>query len=110
MSSVALGISGLDVTTSAGQAAALSAVNSALQQVNNQSAGVGAAEVSLNSTLSNQSTGYNSLAATKSRVSDTDYAQVSTSLAQANVQQQVSLQVLALYNSTQSNILSLLPK
>jgi flagellin len=110
LSSSSLGISGLDVTTNAGQAAALSAVNSALQQVNNQNANIGAAEVSLNSTLSSQSTGYNSLAAAKSRVSDTDYAQASTNLAQTNVQQQASLQVLALYNSTQSNVLSLLPK
>lgn len=110
LSSSALGISGVDVTTAAGQATAISALDNAIQQVNSQSANIGAAQSSLSSALSNQSTSYNSLAATKSRVSDTDYAQASSNLAQANVQQQASLQAVALYNSTQNNILTLLPK
>lgn len=110
LSSSALGISGLDVTTAAGQATALSSLDNAIQQVSSQSANIGAAQASLNSTLASQSTSYNNLAAAKSRVSDTDYAQTTSSLAQSNVQQQASLHALALYNSTQNSILTLLPK
>lgn len=110
LSSSSLGLSGLDVTTAAGQAAALSSVNNAIQQVNDQNASIGAVQSSLNSTLSNQSISYDNLAAAKSQVSDTNYAQVSSNLAQANVQQQASIHALALYNSTQNNILTLLPK
>lgn len=106
----ALGVSGVDVTTAAGQAAALTSLDSAIQQVNSQSANIGAAQSSLNSVISSQSNAYNNLAAAKSRVSDTDYAQVSSNLAQSNVQQQASLHALALYNSTQNSVLALLPK
>jgi flagellin len=110
LSSSALGISNIDVTTPAGQAAALSSVSNALAQVNSQSINIGAATVALDSTLSNQSTTYNNLAAANSQVSDTDYAATSTNLAQANVQSQVALQAMAMYNSMQSNVLGLLPK
>jgi flagellin len=110
LSSSALGVSSLDVTTAAGQTAALSSLDSAIQQVSSQSANIGAAQSGLSSTLSNQGTTYNNLAATKSQISDTNYAQVTSNLAQANVQQQASLHALALYNSTQNSILTLLPK
>jgi flagellin len=110
LASTALGISGLDVTTPASQTVALASVDNAIQQVSSQSASIGSAQSGLNSALANQSNNYNNLAAAKSRGSDTDYAKTSSSLTQANVQQQASLQALALYNSTQNNLLSLLPK
>jgi flagellin len=110
LSSSALGISGVDVTTAAGQASAISSLDSAIGQVNSQSANIGAAQSSLSSTLSSQGTAYSNLAAAKSRISDTDYAKTSSDLAQASVQQQASLHALALYNSTQNSVLTLLPK
>ncbi len=110
LSSSALGISGLDVTTAAGQTAALSSLDNAIQQTNIQSANIGAAQSGLSSSLANQNTSYINLAAANSQISNTDYTQVSSNLAQANVQQQASLQALALYNSMQNNVLSLLPK
>lgn len=110
LSGAALGISGLDVTTTAGQSAALTALDSAIQQVSSQSASIGAAQSNLSSALANQGVAYENLAATRSRISDTDYAQASGNLTQANVQRQASLQALNLYNSTQKDVLSLLPK
>lgn len=110
LSGSALGISGVDVTTAAGQAAALSSLDSAIQQVSSQSASIGAAQSSLSSVMSNQATAYNNLAAAKSQISDTNYAQTTSSLTQSNVQRQASLQALALYNSTQNSVLTLLPK
>lgn len=110
LSGAALGISGLDVTTAAGQTAALTSLDSAIQQVSNQSASIGAAQSSLNSTLATQGISYENLAAAKSRISDTDYAKGTADLNQANVQQQASLKAMALYNSTQNSLLTLLPK
>jgi flagellin-like hook-associated protein FlgL len=55
-------------------------------------------------------TGKVTLAAAKSQVSDTDYAQAASDPTQAKVQRQASLQALALYNATHNNLLTLLPK
>jgi flagellin len=110
LSSSALGISNIDVTTPVGQAAALSSVSNALAQVNAQNSNIGSTVNSLNSTLANQNTTYDNLAAANSQVSNTDYAAASTELSQAKVQSQVALQATAMYNSMQSNVLELLPK
>ncbi|MDX8400099.1 MAG: flagellin [Gallionellaceae bacterium] len=110
LSNAALGIAGVDVTTAAGQTSALSSLDSAIQQVSSQGGSIAAAQASLSSAQSSQSAAYTSLAAAKSRVSDTDYAQASSQLAQSSLQQQTSLRALALYNSTQNNLLTLLPK
>jgi flagellin len=109
-SSGALGVSGLDVTTPAGQTNALAAIDSALQQTNGQQGNIGAAQAGLNADLSNLSNSSLNLAAANSRVSNTDYASASSNLAEANVQQQVALKVQAMYNAQQSNVLNLLPK
>jgi flagellin len=109
-SSASLGISGLNITTASGQANALSSLDNAIQKVNTQGAGIGSLQDSLSSIISNLNTNYDSLAAAKSQVSDTDYAQASSSLAQSSVQQQASMRALAMYNATQNNVLSLLPK
>lgn len=110
VSSSSLGVSGVDITTEAGRANALSTLDNAIQQLNDQNANVGALQSGLSSTLSNLGTSYENLAAAKSQVSDTDYAQGASNLAQSNVQQQASLHALALYNATQNNLLTLLPK
>lgn len=110
LSGAALGIASVDVTTAAGQSAALTSLDNAIQQVSNQSASIGAAQASLGSTLAGQGVTYENLAAAKSRISDTDYAKTSSDLVQSNVQQQASLQALALYNATQNSVLTLLPK
>lgn len=109
-SSASLGISSVDITTAGGQANSLSTLDNAIQQVNSQSANIGALQAGLGSTTSNLSTTYENLAAAKSRIGDTDYAQAASSFTQANVQQQAALHALALYNDTQKNLLTLLPK
>ncbi|MHB9119472.1 MAG: flagellin N-terminal helical domain-containing protein [Burkholderiales bacterium] len=108
VSSQGLGISNIDVTTQSGATSALNALDGALNTITTQQAGIGAAQAGLNSTLANLSNTYENLAAAKSRISDTNYTQESTSQAQANVQTQASLQALALYNSAQSNVLGLI--
>lgn len=109
-SAASLGLTSLDVTTPTGQANALSTLDTAVQTVSDSQASLGASASSLNASLSNLSVTSENLAAANSRVSDTDYAKASSDLAQANVQQQASLQALAIYNSMQGNALALLPK
>ncbi len=109
-SAASLGVANLDVTTPAGQASALSALDAASQAVSDSQANLGALAAGLNASLSNLGAASENLAAANSRVSDADYAKASSDQAQANVQQQASLQALATYNSLQGNVLTLLPK
>ena len=108
LSSASLGIAAVDVTTTSGQASALSALDLTIQQLNDQRANVGALQAGLTSSLSNLGTASENLAAAKSQISDTNFAQSASDLAQAKVQQQASQHALAVYNSTQKNVLSLL--
>jgi flagellin len=108
-SSGALAVSGLDITTSIGQANALAAIDNAIQQTSTQQGSIGAVQAGLSSDLANLGNTYQNLSAANSQVSDTDYAKASTDLAQAKVQQQVALKVQAMYNSMQGNVLNLLP-
>lgn len=110
LSSASLGISGIDVTTAAGQASALATLDTAIQQVNDQQTSIGALQSELSATVSNLGAGYENLAAANSQVSDTDYAKSSSDLALAQVQQQAALHALSVYNATQKNLLTLLPK
>lgn len=110
MSSSALGISGIDVTTAAGQAAALSSVSAAIQQVGDQSAAIGSMDAGLKAALNSQSTAYINVSAAKSRVSDTDYAASSSDLASGNAQSQSALKAISMYNKMQNMIVGLLPK
>lgn len=110
-SSTTLGVSGLDVTSTAGQSSALTTLDAAIQQVNNQSAAIGALQNGLNSAQASLSANYVNMAASKSQISDTNYAQAISAFSQANVQQQASLKALAMYNATQKDsLLELLPK
>lgn len=108
VSSSALGLSGLDLTSADGQSSAIAAIGNALQQVNAQQTTVGAAQSGLSAELSNLGTSYDNLAAANSRISDTDYAKAASDMSQASVQQQVSLKAVALYNQMQKSTLGLL--
>ncbi|MDP2795730.1 MAG: flagellin [Sulfurisoma sp.] len=104
----ALGVSALDVTSAAGAASAIQALDSALGSVNSMRAEIGAVQAGLGSTLANLSGTYENLAAAKSRISDTDYAQESGNLSRNVVRQQVATQALALYNANQSSVLGII--
>lgn len=107
-SSSSLGTSAVDVTTASGQAQALSKLDVTMQQLNDARANVGALQAGLTSTLANLNTAQGNLAAAKSQISDSNFAQSASDLAQAKVQQQASLHALSVYNATQNNLLTLL--
>jgi flagellin len=105
-----LGVGALDLTTSNGQANAISAISGALQQVNDQQANVGGLQAGVDAASSALQTGSLSLASANSRISDTNYAQTSSEASLTELQQQASIKALALYQSVQQSSLGFLPK
>jgi len=103
-----LGIAGLDVSTQANASNAINSLDNAIGSVNTQQAHIGAVQAGLNSTLANLNNTYENLAASKSRITDTDYASETSNLAQKRVQQQAANKALSVYNSVQSNMLGLI--
>lgn len=104
-----LGVAEFDVTTQEGAADALEALDGALGQVNGARAEIGAVQAGLSSTLANLQGTYENLAAAKSRVVDTDYAQETSNLNRNRIQQQTATEALRLYNANQaSSILGIL--
>ncbi|HZX32451.1 MAG TPA: flagellin [Rhodocyclaceae bacterium] len=105
-----LGIGSIDVTTPAGAAGALDSLDSAINVVGSMQSHIGAAQAGLNSELANLTNTYDNLAAAKSRIADTDYAQESSNQALNQARVQASTKALAIYNSIQGNELSLLKR
>lgn len=104
----ALGVDQIDVTTQEGAANAMQAIDAALDSMNGMRAEVGAVQAGLNSTLANLTGTYENLAAAKSRIVDTDYAQEMSSLNRNSIQQQAAIQALRLYNANQASVLSII--
>lgn len=107
-SSQGLGVSNLDVTNQVNAANTLNSLDSAINSVSAQQATIGATQAGLNSTLASLGNTYENLAASKSRINDTDYARESSNLAQNNVKTQASLKALSAYNSIQGSKLDLI--
>lgn len=104
-----LGVAQLDVSTQEGAADALQALDGALGKVNGARAEIGAVQAGLSSTLANLQGTYENLAAARSRVVDTDYAQEAGNLNRNSIQQQAATQALKLYNANQaSSVLGIL--
>ncbi len=109
LSASALGISGVNVTTSSGQVSALSSVSSAIDQVSASGASLGAAQTGLNISQSTQGVAYNNLSAANGTLGDTNYASSASSLARSNIRQQATMYALNMYNDTQKSVLTLFP-
>lgn len=104
----ALGVGAIDVTTPAKAAEALESLDNALNSVNGMRAEIGAVQSGLNSTLANLNGTYENLAAAKSRISDTDYAQEAGNLSRNALRQEAATRAVALYNANQASVLGLI--
>jgi flagellin len=107
-SPAALGIGSLDVTSKAGAASAIQALDGALTNVNGMRAEIGAVQAGLNSTLANLTGTYENLAAAKSRIADTDYAQEAGNFSRNTVRQEAATKALSLYNANQASVLGII--
>jgi flagellin len=101
-------ISKLDVSTVAGANAALSTIDSALNQVNSSRASLGAIQNRFTSTISNLQTTSENLSASQSRIQDTDFAAETANLTRGQILQQAGTAILAQANSLPNGVLALL--
>ena len=104
----ALGIDGFDFSTKSGAQESLEVLEVTQSNVNGQRATLGALQNRLISTSENLGTAIENFSAANSRIRDTDVAQTSAELTQANILQQASIGVLAQANQTPAMALKLI--
>ena len=106
-SSSAIG-TGLSVLTVANAENTIERIDSALEQISNSRAGLGAIQNRLASTISNLENVSQNLSASKSRIVDADFAAETSKLSKAQILQQAGTAMLTQANASTQNVLSLL--
>jgi flagellin len=101
-------LSDLDITTVAGAALAIKALDNAIGSVASQRADLGAIQNRLDSTVNNLSLTSINLAAANSRIQDADFAAETAELSRSQVLQQAGISILAQANALPQQVLSLL--
>jgi len=103
-------VSGLDVTSFAGAQQALEIVDAALTSVNGARADLGAIQNRFTSVVANLQSSSENLAASRSRIRDTDFAKETAELTRTQILQQAGTAMLAQANQVPQNVLSLLQR
>lgn len=106
-------VSSIDVTAMTngvptGANAALQIIDSALTNINNSRASLGALQNRFQNTISNLQTTSENLSASRSRIQDTDFAAETANMTKAQILQQAGTAMLAQANSLPQSVLSLL--
>ncbi len=101
-------VADIDISTVDGANLALTIVDAALSQVNNQRAKFGALQSRFMSTISNLETSVENLSAARSRIRDADFAVETAELTRTQILQQAGTAMLAQANQIPQNVLSLL--
>ncbi len=101
-------VASLDVTTFDGAQLAIKIADAALASVNGQRAQFGALQSRFSSAISNLATTTENLSASKSRITDTDFASETANLTRGQILQQAGTAMLAQANSLPNGVLSLL--
>jgi flagellin len=102
------GVSSLNLSTAAGAQAALTTLDSALANVNNSRASLGAYQNRFASVVTSLQTTSENLSASRSRIQDTDFAKETASLTRGQILQQAGTAMLAQANSLPNGVLALL--
>lgn len=108
ISSATLGISGLNVTTDAGAAAAITAFDTAISSVSTQRGTLGAVQNRFESMINNLQVTTENLVASESRIRDTDMASEMTNFTKNQILTQAGTAMLAQANQVPQGVLSLL--
>jgi flagellin len=103
-----LGINGVDVSTQAGAASAITALDTAIETVSGSRADLGAVQNRLEHTVNNLNVAAENLAASESRIRDTDMAKEMMSFTRAQILSQAGTAMLAQANQAPQGVLSLL--
>lgn len=101
-------IAGLSITSAGNSNAAVSGIDTALKNVNNARANIGAVINRLTYAADNLSNVSMNTSASRSRVLDTDYASATTELARSQIISQAATAMLAQANQQPQSVLSLL--
>jgi flagellin len=108
LTSNAIEIETLDVSSLANAATTITNADGALAQVNTARSSLGAGQNRLESAINNLTTTSTNLSDARSRIMDADYSSETTALAKAQILGQASTAMLAQANQSQQNVLSLL--
>ncbi|MEQ8764004.1 MAG: flagellin [Planctomycetota bacterium] len=103
-----LGLSSLDISSSAGAESAISQIDTALETVNNYRADLGSLQNRLGSTVSHLNIQTENLTAAESRIRDLDVAKETADLTRNNIIQQAGVAILAQANAQPNLALSLI--
>ncbi|GIL36765.1 flagellin [Phycicoccus sp. DTK01] len=103
-----LGTDTLDVSTSAGAATALTAIDAAIKTVSGNRADLGAVQNRLQHTINSLSVASENAAAAESRIRDTDMAKEMSSFSRSQILSQAGVSMLAQANSAPQSVLKLL--
>lgn len=103
-----LGVSALDVSSFTAAQAAIDSVDTALQDIDDNRATLGATLNRFDSVIENLSTNITNLTEARSRIEDADYAVEVSNMTRANILQQAGTSMLAQANQTPQSVLSLL--
>ena len=98
----------LDISTFSGAQKALQIVDKALNAVNGARADLGAIQNRFTSVVANLQTSSENLAASRSRIRDTDFAKETAELTRTQILQQAGTAMLAQANQVPQNVMSLL--
>ena len=101
-------IENVDISTYAGAQNAITAVDGALAQIDDQRAELGAIQNRFDSTINNLSTTSENLSAAKSRIMDADFAAETGAMTKNQILQQAGTAMLAQANQLPQAVLSLL--
>ena len=101
-------VASLDITTFDGAQAAIKIADAALAKVNGQRAQLGALQSRFDSAISNLASTTENLSASKSRITDTDFASETANMTRGQILQQAGTSMLAQANSLPNGVLSLL--
>ncbi len=108
MSASALHVDKIDLTSSQGAQAAISAINNAIEDVSSQRSDLGAYQNRLEHTIANLDNAAENLQAAESRIRDVDMAREMMEMTRANILSQASQSMLAQANQQPQSVLQLL--
>jgi flagellin len=103
-----LNVNNLDISTTSGAQAAITAIDAALSQVSTFQAKLGATQNTFTSAIANIQTQSTNTSAAQSQITDADFAQETANLSKAQVLQQAGISVLSQANSLPQQVLKLL--
>jgi len=108
MNTDGFGLSGLDIGTFSTATATLDKISTALEQINNQRAGIGAAINQMAYGADNLTNVSSNATQSRSTIMDTDYALATTQLAKTQIIQQAATAMLAQANQMPQGVMALL--